>query len=598
MALPPRSDVAAAETWDAGSVFDSAQAWESEREALVNALARMAPFPGTLGQDAAQLAAWLELQDELGRRIEQLYFYAAMSQAVDTADQAAAAMVGQAASLYSNFLAAGSFAGPEMLALGEATVQGMVAAAPELQRHAHWFNDLFRQAAHVRSGEVEEVLALASEPFAAVVNTGQVLANADLRFAPATNSQGEAVEVAQGTLQTILGESDRAARRTAWESYADGHLSMKHTLASNFNAIVRRDVFNARARRYSSSLEAALFPNNIAPEVFHNLIDTYRRHIPTWHRYWAVRRRALGVETLQPYDIWAPIASEQPQVPFETAVDWICEGMAVLGADYVRELRRGCLEQRWVDRALNQGKTQGAFSFGAYDTHPFILMSYDDSLGALSTLAHELGHSMHSLLTRRHQPFLHSDYSMFVAEVASNLNQALVREHLFRTRSEAQFQICIIEEAMDNLHRYFFIMPTLARFELEAHERAERGQALTADDLNELMADLFSEGYGTEMQVDRERVGSTWAQFPHMYMNFYVFQYATGIAAAHALSRRLLGGEAGAAEAYLNFLSAGASQYAVPALRAAGVDMAGPEAVETTFGILAEYVERLDGLTS
>lgn len=597
MALPPRSEVAPEETWDAESVFASAQAWEQEREALLGELERVATFPGTLGDSAAQLTAWLALRDALGRRIEKLYFYAGMSQAVDTADQTAAAMMGQAASVYSRFMAAGAFAEPEILAIGKAGVQRMLAEAPALQAYAHWFDNLFRQAAHVRSAEVEEVLALASEPFAAIDNTGQVLTNADLRFAPARNSQGEEVEVAQGTLDTILGERDREARRSAWESYADGHLSMKHTLASNYNAVVRRDVFNARARRYGSSLEAALFPDHIAPEVFHSLVDTFRRHIPTWHRYWAVRRRALGVATLHPYDIWAPLARELPQIPFGQAVDWICEGMAPLGADYVREMRRGCLEERWVDRALNQDKMQGAFSYGAYDTRPFILMSYDDSLGALSTLAHELGHSMHSLLARRHQPFIYSDYSIFVAEVASNLNQALVRDHLFRSQDDAQFQIGIIEEAMNNLHRYFFIMPTLARFELEAHERAERGQALTADDLNELMADLFSEGYGTEMQVDRERVGSTWAQFPHLYNNFYVFQYATGISAAHALARRLLQEEAGAAEACLGFLRAGNSQYAVPALRAAGVDMAGPEAVETTFGILADYVERLAELT-
>ena len=597
MALPPRSEVAIEETWNAESVYETARAWDGERAALATELERMAPYPGTLARGAAQLAAWLTLKNELGRRIEQLAFYAFMSQAVDTADQAAAAMVGQVESLYSRFLAASSFAEPEILALGEDRVQDMVAAEPALQTYAHWFDNLFRKADHVRSAEVEEVLALTSEPFAAIDTTGEVLSGADLRFAPARNSQGEEVEVAQGTLQTILGEGDREARRTAWESYADGYLSLKHTFASNYNAVVRRDVFNARARRYDSSLEAALFPDNIAPAVFHNLIDTCRRHIPTWHRYWAVRRRALGVETLQPYDIWAPIATDLPTIPWETAVDWIADGMAPLGADYVREMRQGCLEQRWVDRALNQGKTQGAFSYGAYDTHPFILMSYDDSLGALSTLAHELGHSMHSLLSRRHQPFHDSGYTIFVAEVASNLNQALVRDHLFRTNDDPQFQIGIIEEAMDNLHRYFFIMPTLARFELEAHERAERGQALTADDLNELMADLFSEGYGDEMHVDRERVGSTWSQFRHLYMNFYVFQYATGISAAHALSRKLLDGEPGAAAACLEFLKTGGSQYPVPALRAAGVDMAGPEAVETTFGILADYVDRLDALT-
>ncbi len=597
MALPPRKDVPVEETWNAESVFADAPAWEDERAALAGELERLAVFPGTLGQGATRLAEWLSLKNALGRRIEKLAFYAFMSQAVDTSDQGAAAMVGQAESLISRWLAATSFAGPEIIALGAETVRDMVAQEPALPAFAHWLDDLFRQATHVRSAEVEEVLALASEPFAAIDTTHEVLNNADLRFAPATNSQGESVEVAQGTLQTILGEADREARRTAWENYADAYLAMKHTFASNYNAVVRRDVFHARARRYGSALEAALFPDNIPPAVFHNLVDTCRRHIPTWHRYWAVRRRALGVETLHPWDIWAPVASDLPKIPFETAVDWICAGMAPLGADYVRELRAGCLEQRWVDRAPNLGKTQGAFSFGACDTHPFILMSQDDSLGALSTLAHELGHSMHSLLSRRHQPFHYSDYSIFAAEVASNLNQALVREHLFRTQHDPQFQIGIIEEAMDNLHRYFFIMPTLARFELEAHERAERGQALTADDLNELMADLFSEGYGTEMHIDRARVGSTWAQFPHLYNNFYVFQYATGISAAHALARRLLADEPGAAEAYLDFLRAGSSQYAVDALRAAGVDMADPEAVETTFGILAEYVDRLDALT-
>src|SRR5690606_32565278 len=209
--------------------------------------------------------------------------------------------------------------------------------------------------------EVEEVLALASDPFQAITNTEQMLTSADLKFKPATNSQGEEVEVAQGTIDTILHGADREARRTAWENYADGYLSMKNTLASNYSAAVKRDVFYARARRYSSSLEAALFPNNIPPEVFHSLIDTYRKHIPTWHRYWAVRRRALGVETLHPYDIWAPITSAKPHISFEQAVDWISEGMAPLGDEYVNVLRRGCLEQRWVDRALNQGKTQGAF---------------------------------------------------------------------------------------------------------------------------------------------------------------------------------------------------------------------------------------------
>jgi len=261
-------------------------------------------------------------------------------------------------------------------------------------------------------------------------------------------------------------------------------------------------------------------------------------------------------------------------------------------------LRRGCLEQRWVDIYPNEGKKLGAFSYGAPGTYPFINMSYANTLGSLSTLAHELGHSMHSYLTWQNQPQVYSSYSMFVAEVASNFNQAMVRANLFKTNSDPNFQIALIEEAMDNFHRYFFIMPTLARFELETHQRIERGEPLTADIMIGLMADLFSEGYGSEMHVDRERVGITWATFPHLYSNYYVFQYATGISAAHALAGRILEGANGAAEAYLGFLKAGSSLYPVDALKRAGVDMATPEAVERTYGVLAEYVDRLDKLTN
>ncbi|MAS34862.1 MAG: oligoendopeptidase F [Anaerolineaceae bacterium] len=595
--LAPRSEVNKAETWNAESVFESTAAWETERQAIEKDLPQLGKYPGTLSNGPDALAEWLETSSKMRRRVEKLYFYAAMSQAVETTNQKATAMVGQAGSLYSQYAAAASFALPEMLALGEATLLKWVKDEPRLSVYQHYFEDLFRQQEHVRSGEVEEVLALAGDPFQDIDNTQQMLTAADMKFESAIGSDGETVEVAQGTIDTIVHGADREARRTGWENYADGYLAMKNTLASNYSAAVKRDVFYARARRYGSSLEAALFPYNIPTEVFHNLINTYKKHIPTWHKYWAVRRRALGVDTLHPYDIWAPISKADPPIAFEQAVDWISEGMAPLGDEYVNTLRKGCLEQRWVDRALNQGKTQGAFSYGTYDTHPFIMMSYDDSISALSTLAHELGHSMHTYLTKSNQPVVYGDYSMFAAEVASNFNQAMVRDYLFRTNDDPQFQIALIEEAMDNIHRYFFIMPTLARFELEAHERAEKGHALTAEDLNALMADLFSEGYGSEMHVDRDRVGITWAEFGHLYMNFYVFQYATGISAAHALSRRILDGTPNGAADYLGFLKAGSSLYPVDALAGAGVDMSTPEAVETTFGILAEYVDRLDQLT-
>ncbi len=592
-----RADVDPHYTWDAQSIFASDDEWESAIGELQEGLVTFARFKGELTADAGRLADGLLERDALGALAGKILIYAQLYWTVETSDPKASAMMGRARALLAEVQSGFAFVEPEILANGEETTKSLLAADGRLADYDHYLEAIFRKGEHIRSAEVEELLGLLSDPFRTASMTHGILADTDMAFEPArsTDPAEPPASVAQGTIAALLTDADREIRRTAFENYADGFLAHQHSMANALAAGVKQDVFNARVRRYSSSLAASLGRNFIPVEVFHNTISAFRDNLPVWHRYWRLRRRVLGYDSLKVYDTKAPLASSRPVVPYEQAVEWIAAGMRPLGDEYVQALRRGTLEQRWVDVFPNKAKRSGAFSTGSYGTHPFILMSYTDDVFSLSTLAHELGHSLHSYYTWRNQPFVYGRYSLFVAEVASNFNQALVRDHLLRTMPERDLQIALLEEAMANYHRYFFIMPTLARFELELHERIERGEALTAQGMNKLMADLFREGYGDEVEMDEARVGITWAQFPtHLYSNFYVYQYTTGIAAANALAARVLAGEEGAVSAYLEFLKTGDAAYPLDALQAAGVDMRSPEPVRQAFLLLDSYVDRLE----
>ena len=594
--VPARSDIPEKYQWNAPSVFASPQEWDAEVARLQEDISRIEAFRGKLAEGPQQFLAALKVQEALIRRVGKVFVYATLTRYVDTANPDGARMYGQAVGLYGKLMAAASFIDPELLAIGQPTVVGWVQSQPDLKIYAHYVENLFRKQAHVRSSEVEELLGMLASSFEGPSATATMMTDADFRFQPAVRADGTEIPVAQGNYEEILNGHDREARRTAYEHYTDTYLSFKNTMASNLSAAIQQNVFSSRARRYPDTLSAALFENNIPVEVFHNLIDTYKKNLPTWHRYWAIRRKALGVDELHPYDIWAPLTTNRQPVSFEQAIDWISEGLAPMGEEYVQTLRKGALEERWIDVFPNQGKSSAQFSSGWPGTHPFIFINYGGNVFSVSTLAHELGHSMHSYLTWKNQPLVYSQYALFVAEVASNFHQAMVRGHLLKTSTDRDFKISVIEEAMDNFHRYFFIMPTLARFELETHQRIERGEGLSADDLNQLMADLFAEGYGSQMAFDRERVGITWATFGHLYVDYYVYQYATGISGANALARSILGGEQGAVERYLRFLSAGSSVYPLEALKIAGVDLSTPKPVEAAFEVLSGLVDELERL--
>jgi oligoendopeptidase F len=593
---PPRAKVEIQQTWNAESVFADHAAWETELKSVLDDLRSVKEYQGRLGEGPSVLRQALEARDRIVVRAQRVYMYASFSQAVDTADQVAAGMQGKAGGMYGQVAAAVSFFAPELIGLGHARLRDWLQQDHSLAVYAHNFEDLFRRQSHVRSEEVEEVLGMLADPFSGPSNTANVLTNADFKFSPAVTKGGGKQEITQSSLVKILGGADRTARQSAWNHYMDRHVEFKNTLASNLITSIKTNAFHARARRHESSLSASLFDANVPVEVFHNLLDTFERHLPVWHRYFELRRRALGLRQLTYYDMWAPLGRRNVKVTFPQAVEMISEGLRPLGRDYSDLIRTGCLDQRWVDWAPNKGKANGAFSYGTPGTHPFIMMSYTDDVVSLSTLAHELGHSMHSYLTWKHQPLIYADYSLFVAEVSSNFHQAMVRDHLLQTTSDKAFQIALIDEAMGNFFRYFFQMPTLARFELETHRRIEKGEALTADSMIELMAALFTEALGPGVKVDRPRVGMVWSTFGHLFADYYVYQYATGISGAYALSGRILRGEKNADREYLEFLKAGTSAYPLDILKKAGVDLSSPQPVEEAFSVMEEYIDRLEQL--
>jgi oligoendopeptidase F len=593
-----RKDAPKESTWNLEAVYPTWKDWEADLKAALKELPELSEYNGKLKEGPMVLADWLELRGKHWRRMMILLEIADWAQIVDSTDVAAKGYYGQAKALEGKFKVATAFAGPQLLEIGD-TVLEWTEQEPRLKAYKHYLDNLLRLKKYQRSEEVEEILGQLEDPL--VYQAATELVDADLTFRNAEDSQGNTHPVYQANMDIALQEPDRKRRRTAWESYFDGYLSMENTLASIYLANVKQWMMLADARGYESVLEMKLSPTKSPLEVFHNLIDTFKKNIPTWHRYWAAKGKILGVDAMAPYDVWASTVKNPPVIPYKQSVEWLCDSLKPLGEEYVSILRHGSLEGRWVDYAPNIEKRQNAASsLQVGHKPPFIYMSYDDSIIALSTLAHETGHSMQGAYTAENQPDVYNEYdavSSTVGETPSNFHQAMTRAYLRELKADdREFQLALIDEAMANYHRYFFIMPTLARFEYEVFTRAVEGQPLTAKELNQIMREFYAEGYGETMKDDPERTGITWAQFLHLFEPFYTWQYAIGISAADALAAKILAGEAGAAERYIEFIKAGGSMYTMDLFELAGVDMSTPAPVKASFKELEGLVDQLEEL--
>ncbi|MFN3265375.1 MAG: oligoendopeptidase F [Deinococcales bacterium] len=594
MTLPKRSELKQEQTWSIETVFASESDWRVALEQVRASGAKLSAFKGRLAESGSVLFEALETQNRLKLAARIVVMYPSLQSATEGTNTTYATMLAEAGAAAAGLSAAGAFMKPELLAIPRAALEQMLEQEPRLERYRHALEILQQEQDHVRSNEIETLLAQASDPLGASYSTSNAATDADMKFAPVGD-----VTISHTSIGELLSSTNATLRKAAWESYADGHLAFQNTLAGTLQGNIKAYVFNMRARGYNSSLEMSLSKNHIPIQVFNNLLEVFKKNLPTWHRYWALRKKAMG-GTLHTYDVPiydspAPLIAS-PKMSFWEACETILQGMAPLGERYNSIMRRGLFEERWVDWGQNEGKGAGAFSSGAQGTHPFIFQSWSDDIYSMSTLAHELGHSMHSYLTRVTQPTVYAEYGLFVAEVASNFNQAMVRAYLFKNASSKEQKLQILEEAFSNFHRYLFVMPTLALLERELYERVERGGAVSAPYLSERVNQLFSEGYGGHVTIDVPRLGSAWMNFGHLYAPFYVYQYATGIAAANALAKDVLEQGEERAARYIQFLSAGSSDYPLEVLKIAGIDMNSPEPVERGFEVLKSMVDELETL--
>ena len=593
--LPPRNKVKPADTWDLGSLFSDDKAWEKAFLTWEKQITGYSQFQGKLSGSAGMLAECLLFDEKFDRAGERLGTYAFLKSAEDTAESKYQRMQGRYIHAASQAGQAASYIRPEILAIPAAKMK-LFLAEPCLDRYRLLLERLLRFRPHTLGKKEEHLLALQTEMSQAASQIFRQLTDADLKFGPIRNDKGRQIELSHATFSTLLHSPQRTVRKAAFHQYYRVFADHQHALAASLAASVERDIYYARARNYPNALEAALFPDRMPLMVYDNLIDSVHRHLPAVHSYYDLRRRKMRLRDIHHYDTYVPILADlQTRRNWNQAVEAVIAALAPLGSEYCGVLEKG-LQNRWCDRYENRGKQSGAFSSGSYDGAPYILMNYQpDVLDHIFTLAHEAGHSMHSYLSAKNQPYVYYSYVIFVAEVASTFNEQMLSRYLLdRTRND-QDRAFLINRQIDAMRGTIIRQTMFAEFEKIAHHSVESGEPLTIQKLQEIYRQLLERYFGPDFTLDDE-LGLECLRIPHFYRAFYVYKYATGMSAAIALADRVLNGGKQELNAYLNFLKAGCSKDPLDLLRDAGVDMEKPNAVDTALAQFGKLVEELDGL--
>jgi oligoendopeptidase F len=582
------------DTWDIEAIFADVASWQREFEAVRGVIPSLAAFSGTVLQSAGRLEQFLRQADNLGERVERLRSYAYLRFHGDTGDAEAKRLMEQVSALAAEQAEATSFFEPEVLSAPPGHVANLISSEESLRKYEYRFREIERARPHTLLPEVEAALAQLNPLRSIPEDVRTSIHDAEMQFA-AIEVRGELKTLGHGNYDQFLTDADRDVRRRAYVSYTDGYLSRLASLGETLSKEATTAYLFSKVRKFSSVFDAKMYHENYTPEVFWSVVNTCADHRHLLQRYFRARAKLLGVSRIAEYDLMAPLSVNAPSVPYSQACELICESLAPLGSDYVSVARQGLTSRRWVDVYPRPRKYSNAFSAGSYLTQPYILMNYSPTIAEVGTLTHELGHSMHSLYANASQPSCYAGYSMSAAETASNLNQVLLRAHLF-AQGERELEIAALEEAFFFVHRYLFVMPNLARLEYKLHTaQASRGP-LGYREICDLTSEIFSEGYGGTVEFEPDRLGAKWAQFCHLYAPFYTFQYAIGISAAMAMGGRIISGDDSALKQYMQFLKAGGSRPPLEIFKIIDLDFTTSEPLINAFKVVAGYVERLERL--
>lgn len=590
--LKTRDEIDIKYKWKIQKIYKDIDEWEKDFKVLKNTAPELSKFSGKLS-DSKELLDFFKLHEDISRLAEKLYVYAHLRSDEDTGNNVFQGIKNKIDAYLAEVMSFSAYFEPEILSLGEEAIKKVINELPELKMYKFYLDDILKMKPHTLNKDMEELLATVSDCLNAPGNIRSVLANADITFENIKDENGNDVELSEGNYVNFLRNKNREVRKRAFISLFGTYYKFRNTFSTALTSSIKNFIFNSKTRKFNSSLESSLKPNNIPVEVYDNAIDTVNKHLSSLHRYVRIKKKLLGVEQMHMYDLYVPVVdTPKAHIEFEEGVEIVKDALKPLGREYLDIFQSG-IDEGWVDVYQNKGKRSGAYSWGCYDTMPYVLLNYDYGLDDVSTLAHEMGHSIHSYYSRKTQPYIYADYVLFCAEVASITNECLLIKHLIDKEKDEKKKLYLINQQLEGIRTTVFRQIMFAEFEKLTHEAMENGKALTSEDLCSIWHDLNVKYFGPDMVVDKE-IDMEWARIPHFYSDFYVYQYATGYAAANSFSTMILEEGKEAVEKYKGFLKSGGSDYPINILKTAGVDMTSPKPLEDTIKRFDELLDMLD----